>query len=85
MSKKAAQYTIRNVPPSVDRALRRKAAASRTSLNRFLLEALEREAGIGGAVVLHHDLDHLIGTWIADPAVDEALAAERNVHPGDWK
>lgn len=85
MSKKATQYTIRNVPPSVDRALRKKAALAKTSLNRLLLKAIEREAGVAAEPVVHRDLDHLIGSWVADPAVDKALADQRKIDPADWE
>ena len=81
---KASQYTIRNVPPSVDRALRRRAAAARVSLNTLLLRALEAEAGVTH-VRERHDLDSFFGSWIADPRVDRALAEVRRVEPGDWE
>jgi hypothetical protein len=84
MVMKARQYTIRNVPPSVDRELRKKAAEKKTSLNTLLLTALQKEAGIGSEPQKHHDLDHLIGSWIADPAVDRALSEQRKVDPKDW-
>ena len=81
---KAAQYTIRNVPTSVDRALRRKAAERKVSLNAVVLRALEAEAGLSPTPREHHDLDNFFGTWIADPKVDRALAEQRRVDPADW-
>ncbi len=81
---KAAQYTIRNVPMSVDRALRRKAAEHKVSLNAVVLRALEAEAGVGPTPREHHDLDSFFGTWIADRKVDRALAEQRRVDPADW-
>jgi hypothetical protein len=84
MSVKAAQYTIRNIPPSVDKALQRRAAERGTSLNLLLVELLTRESGVAGEGPLHHDLDHLVGTWVKDAAVDRALAQQRKVVPGDW-
>ena len=81
---KKHQYTIRNGPDSVDRALRKKAAARKLSLNGLLVEALAKEAGVDGRA-RHHDLDHLIGTWANDPAVDRALKAQRQVNPKDWR
>ena len=83
MTSKARQYTIRNVPASVDRALRRKAVERRVSLNSLLLSALDAE--VGGAVPrLQHDLDGFFGTWISDAKVDRALAEVRRVDPRDW-
>lgn len=81
---KASQYTVRNVPPSVDRALRRKAAARKISLNALLLGALQSEAGVGSEPALHHDLDAFFGSWVSDKAVDRALREVRKVAPGDW-
>lgn len=82
---KARQYTIRNVPRSVDQALRHKASARGTSMNELLLGALAREAGLGAEANVHSDLDALIGSWVEDPAVDEALREQRKVNPDDWK
>jgi plasmid stability protein len=82
---KAKQYTVRNVPPSLDRALRRKAAEQGASLNAIVLAALAREAGMGEEVTVHGDLDALIGSWVEDPAVDEALREQRKVHARDWQ
>ncbi len=81
---KARQYTIRNVPPRVDRALRRKAAERGVSLNTLVVQALEAEAGETGAPRAYDDLDDLLGTWVRDPAVDRALAEQRRVDPKDW-
>ena len=85
MRVKAAQYTIRNVPPSVDRALKQKAAARKMSLNALLLEAVRSEAGVGVEAPLQHDLDGFFGSWVPDKAVDRALREVRRVDPRDWK
>jgi hypothetical protein len=81
----AHQYTIRNVPPRVDRALRRKAQALGVSLNAYLVQALEAEAGLGPTPREHDDLDSFFGSWVEDKAVDRALAEQRRVDPRDWK
>lgn len=85
MPTKARQYTIRNVPPSVDRALRRKAAARRVSLNTLVLRVLEQEAGGTAEARLQHDLDDFFGTWVSDSKVDRALAEQREIDPRDWQ
>jgi hypothetical protein len=82
--KKAHQYTIRGVPPSLHRALQQKALARGVSLNTVVVEALQAEAGFGAAPKQHTDLDDLIGTWVHDEAVDRALAEQRQVDPKDW-
>ena len=85
MIKQAKQYTVRDVSPAVDRALRRKAAERGESLNAVLVRALEREAGVGEEEVVHHDLDRLAGTWIKDAKKGRALAEQRAVDPRDWE
>ncbi len=83
-SPKLKQYTIRNVPEEVDRALRRRAKASGKSLNETAVEALRR-AAVGHATVRYHDLDHLIGTWVEDPEFDRILAAQRTIDEELWR
>jgi hypothetical protein len=85
MASKAVQYTVRDVPGSVDRALRRQAAERKVSLNRVLLDALEAAAGVTRAARERHDLDDFLGSWIKDARVDRALAEVRRVEPGDWE
>lgn len=38
----AIQYTIRNIPPSVDRALRRRAKITRRSFNQTVIDELSK-------------------------------------------
>jgi hypothetical protein len=83
MTPKATQYTVRNVPASVDRALRRRAAEGKVSLNTVLLRALEAEAGVTHARE-RRDLDGFFGSWIRDARVDRALAEVRRIESGDW-
>lgn len=79
------QYTVRNVPASVDHALRKLAEARGVSLNEILLKALEREAGVVAEPRIYRDLDHLIGSWVDDPAFDAAMAEVERVDPKDWE
>ena len=80
------QYTVRNIPHEVDRALRRKAAEMKQSLNEVLRRALLKEAGASGLERnLHHDLDHLAGRWVDDPDFDAAIAAQDTVDESLWK
>lgn len=80
----SAQLTVRNVPVSVDRALRRKAATEHRSLNEVLVEALGRGGG-GIEAPVYDDLDHLAGTWKEDPGFDKALAEQDRVDEGLWR
>jgi hypothetical protein len=81
----STQYTIRNVPRVVDRALRRRAERLRKSLNEVAVEALARGAGVEEEAKAHHDLDFLFGSWVDDPAVDQALAQQRTIDQDLWK
>jgi hypothetical protein len=79
------QYTIRNVPRVVDRALRRRAERLSKSLNEVAVDALARGAGVEQEAKERHDLDFLFGTWVDDPAVDAALVDQRSIDKDLWK
>ena len=80
-----AQYTIRRVPRSVDRALRRLAREGGKSLNAVLVEIVTRAAGVDAEPTIHNDLDPLIGSWVHDPDTEAALVQQRRINPGDWE
>jgi hypothetical protein len=82
---KSTQYTIRGIPPSVDRALRKLAGKQSKSLNRVLLEAVSAAAGLECEAELNHDLDGFINTWIPDRKTEAALVEQRKVDLKDWK
>ena len=79
------QYTLRRVPPLVDRTLRQKAREERRSLNAVALEALERALGLIGKPIRHHDLDDLAGTWVEDAEFDRAIKEMNEIDPNLWK
>ena len=79
------QYTLRNVPPVLDRALRRRAKKLSKSLNEVALEALTVGAGVAHEVKEQHDLDFLFGSWMEDSEVDQALADQRKIEPDLWR
>ncbi len=85
MKRKPQQYTIRSVPAAIDRALRQRARSEGKSLNEVALDVLRRGLGLDGPAPEHHDLDFLIGTWVEDPAFDEAVAAQDQVDEDLWK
>jgi hypothetical protein len=76
------QYTIRGVPAEVDRALRKKAAQLKLSLNQLVVNELTR-ATIGR--VSKADFSELVGQWTPDPAFDEVIAAQRQIDWDKWK
>ena len=79
--------TLRNIPPKLQEAIRRRAGIYGLSLNKTVLRMLEEAAGqraVGRE--LHHDLDHLAGTWSDEEAAafEGALAEQRRVDPELW-
>lgn len=80
------QYTIRNVSPRVDRALRKLARQQRKSLNQLVVDILERVIGAtaGAEQVRYSDLDHLVGTWVADPEFDAVQMEQSKVDEELW-
>ncbi len=78
------QYTIRNVPPNLDTALRSTAHRQGKSLNDVTLEALARGAGITGEPIRRRDLTKIAGSWHEDPAFDEAIADQDTIDEAIW-
>lgn len=79
------QYTLRNVPRAVDRALRERARRERKSLNEVALAALQSALGVDADERPRRDLSDIAGSWIKDKAVDAALAAQREIDPDMWR
>lgn len=79
------QYTIRNIPGSLDDALRRRAREQRKSLNDVAIEALARGAGISAERIRRRDLRSIAGAWQDDPAFDEAIAAQDIADEDLWR
>lgn len=76
------QYTIRGVPPAVDRALRRKAEARQLSLNQVIVEEL---ALATGTAAQRADFSDLVGKWTDDPGFDDVIASQRKIDRKKWK
>lgn len=79
------QYTIRAVPPAIDRALRRRAKQESKSLNTVAVEALARGLELDAKPVVYTDLDKFFGSWQEDKAFDEAMADFERIDEDDWK
>jgi hypothetical protein len=78
------QYTLRNVPREVDRALREAARREGKSLNEAALEALARGVGLEEPI-RRRDLRDVAGTWVREPEVEEALEDQRRIDPDLWR
>ena len=79
------QYTIRKLPAGLDKAIRKRAKEEGKSLNAVAVEALMEAFGLRGSVALHRDVGSLAGSWVEDPAVDEALREQRGIDDEMWR
>jgi hypothetical protein len=67
------QYTIRSIPPKLDKSLRSQASKTGKSLNRVVLESLAKGAGVDIKSKTFKDLDWFVGAMKADPGFDKAM------------
>lgn len=79
------QYTLRDVPPTVDAELRRRARATGKSLNAVLIEALKRGTGLGEVPLPHRDLRDIAGTWVEDDEFDRAVKDQHRIDRRLWR
>ena len=85
------QLTIRGVDSELHHALSDQARQHGLSINRYVLSLLRKATGLGngdrGTPVIHHDLDHLAGTWAQEDyaGFQEQLAAQRGLDEGLWR
>jgi hypothetical protein len=84
-SKDKTQYTLRQIPPALDEALRRKSRRDGKSMNQTAIEVLEAGLGLSGDAVKHRDLDFMVGSWVEDPAFDESILSQDRVDPKLWR
>ena len=78
------QYTVRNIPPAVDRLLRQRAREQGRSLNEVVVEAMVKGVGLDGEDVVRRDLEDIAGTWRRDVETDRALEEQRRIDPELW-
>ena len=79
------QYTIRDIPKEVDKALRAKAKAEGKSLNQTTVEVLAAAVGIGQANRKYRDLSDIVGSMIRDPEFDRVMEEQDQIDPELWK
>lgn len=81
--------TLRNIPREIQEAIQRRAREEGLSFNKTVLRMLEEALGLrrGKSGGLHHDLDHLAGTWSQAEAAefDATLAEQRRIDPELWE
>ena len=78
------QYTIRNIPESLDRTLRQRAKKSRKSFNQVAIEALMAGAG---EVPVKRNLEGIAGTLSDNEAaaIEEEVRLQRSIDPEMWR
>jgi hypothetical protein len=85
----AMTITLRNIPPEVMRKLQERAKAEGVSLAKTVLKTLAESLGAQSTKhpVLHHDMDHLAGTWSRKEAeaFEKALREQRKIDPDLWR
>ena len=79
------QYTLRDIPPTVDSELRRRAKAQGKSLNAVAVEALIQGAGLGEAPIRQRDLGDIARTWQEDSEFDRAIADQDQIDEQLWR
>ena len=81
--------TIRNLPPEVEREIRKQAREKGISANKAVIGLLEKQLGLRRKEKnkKHHDLDHLFGAWTEKQSeeFDKALAEQREIDHEMWR
>ena len=80
--------TLRNLPPAVASAIRRRAMDKRMSLNKAVISLLEEGLGVRQrAATVYHDLDDLAGSWVREEAetFEAALREQRTIDRDVWR
>lgn len=79
------QYTIRNIPPNIDRALRKRMKDEGKSLNEVVIEALA--SGSLQTLRPARDLSYLIGSLTSKEAkaLEEEIKAQKTIDADLWQ
>ncbi len=79
------QYTLRNIPSSVDQALKRLARETGKSFNQIAIDALVR--GSGQSLIPKRDFSFIIGSLSeADAkALEDSICAQNPIDSRLWK
>jgi hypothetical protein len=83
--------TLRNLPPDLEKVVRKEADRQRTSMNKAVISLLEKKAESRkkkrATAREYDDLDALAGSWTKKEAAefDKALIAQRVIDPELWK
>ena len=80
-----SQYTLRNIPREVDRALKRKSQETGKSFNQVAVEALTEGAKVQFRA--RRDLSDIVGTLSGEEAqeIEAEIKRQHQIDPGLWK
>lgn len=79
------QYTIRNIPPVVDRVIRKRSKQSGKSFNQTVVDLLALQT-VGTTNPLHEDnFDWLYGADTLDESFDEAIRDLSKIDEKLWQ
>lgn len=62
----ASNFNLRGIPEEVMVLLKKEAKRLHVSVNTLVLKIIEKGLGFNSEKTLHHDLDHLSGSWSAE-------------------
>jgi hypothetical protein len=85
------QITLRGIPVDIERMIKREAERKGLSLNKAFVSILEKATGTKGKAQkrksLHHDLDHLCGSWTKREAeaFTKTVEFQRRIDEDLWK
>jgi len=79
-----AQYTIRNIPPEVDRVLRLRAKKKKQSFNQTLVDALRQSTKVENGTGRKGEFDWLYGSGGIGKEELGAFKAQRVVDKESW-
>ena len=81
------QYTIRQIPKQLDKALRAKAKAEKKSLNQVAIDALKCGLGLCGETAPKRDLSFLVGSMDDETlrAIQQVREESERIWPEDWR
>ena len=82
-----SQLTIRNLPPEIEEAIRRRARERHISINQSITELLFEALGMPESGEKRRDLSDLAGTWSEEEAqeFDEVLRHQRQIDEEIWQ
>jgi plasmid stability protein len=79
------QYTIRDIPDDVNKALRAKAQAEGKSINQTVVDVLRQGLCLENPLQKKRDLSDIAGTWIEDREFNKAMEDFERIDPEEWK